>query len=56
MTNKILSVLCQFTIRRNYTKTFESLKTRILTKITRLTTIQFLNKFVFKDQMCKPRG
>ena len=37
----------QFMIRRNYAKTFEGFKTRILAKITTLITIQFLNKFVF---------
>lgn len=34
-------------IRRNYAKSFDGFKTRILAKITTLTTIQFLNKFVF---------
>ena len=44
----LFSQLCdQFMIRRNYAKTFEGFKTRILTKITTLTTIQYLNKFVF---------
>ena len=44
----LFSQLCdQFMIRRNYAKTFEGFKTRILAKITTLTTIQFLNKFVF---------
>ncbi len=44
----LFSQLCdQFMIRRNYAKSFEGFKTRILTKITTLTTIQFLNKFVF---------
>lgn len=44
----LFSQLCdQFMIRRNYAKTFEGLKTRILAKITTLTTIQYLNKFVF---------
>lgn len=43
----LFSQLCdQFMIRRNYAKTFEGFKTRILTKITTLTTIQYLNKFV----------
>ncbi|MET3115322.1 hypothetical protein AAKU52_003071 [Pedobacter sp. CG_S7] len=40
--------LCdQFMIRRNYAKTFIGFKNTILTKITALTTIQYLNKFVF---------
>jgi hypothetical protein len=44
----LFSQLCdQFMIRRNYAKTFQGFKTRILTKITTLTTIQYLNKFVF---------
>ena len=44
----LFSQLCdQFMIRRNYAKTFEGFKTRILAKIITLTTIQFLNKFVF---------
>ena len=44
----LFSQLCdQFMIRRNYAKTFQGFKTRILTKITALTTIQYLNKFVF---------
>lgn len=44
----LFSQLCdQFMIRRNYAKTFEGFKTRILAKITTLTTIQYLNKFVF---------
>ncbi|QAR30897.1 IS982 family transposase [Ornithobacterium rhinotracheale] len=44
----LFSQLCdQFMIRRNYAKSFEGFKTRILAKITSLTTIQYLNKFVF---------
>lgn len=44
----LFSQLCdQFMIRRNYAKTFDGFKTRILAKITTLTTIQYLNKFVF---------
>ena len=43
----LFSQLCdQFMIRRNYAKTFEGFKTRILTKITALTIIQAINKFV----------
>ncbi|WP_229731862.1 IS982 family transposase [Psychroflexus planctonicus] len=45
----LFSQLCdQFMIRRNYAKSFEGFKTRILAKITTLTTIQYINKFVFK--------
>lgn len=44
----LFSQLCdQFKIRNNYAKSFHGFKTRILSKITALTTIQFLNKFVF---------
>lgn len=44
----LFSQLCdQFMIRRNYAKTFQGFRTRILAKITTLTTIQYLNKFVF---------
>mgnify|MGYP006442002815 FL=1 len=44
----LFSQLCdQFMIRRNYAKSFEGFKTRILAKMTTLTTIQYLNKFVF---------
>ena len=34
-------------IKRNYAKTFEGFKTRILAKITALTLVQFINKFIF---------
>lgn len=48
----LFSQLCdQFMIRRNYAKTFQGFKTRILTKITALTTIQYLNKFVFNKNI-----
>lgn len=44
----LFSQLCdQFMIRRNYAKTFQGFKTRILAKIMTVTTIQYLNKFVF---------
>ena len=44
----LFSQLCdQFMIRRNYAKTFNGFKTRILSKITALTLIQYLNKFTF---------
>ena len=44
----LFSQLCdQFRIRNNYAKTFEGFKTRILAKITALTLIQFINKFIF---------
>ncbi len=34
-------------IKPNYAKTFEGFRTRVLAKITTLTTFQYLNKFVF---------
>ena len=44
----LFSQLCdQFMIRRNYAKTFEGFKTRILAKITALTIVQFINKEYF---------
>ena len=44
----LFSQLCdQFMIRRNYAKSFEGFKTRILAKITALTTIQYINRFIF---------
>jgi hypothetical protein len=44
----LFSELCdQFMIRRNYAKSFDGFKTRILSKITASTTIQYINKFIF---------
>lgn len=44
----LFSQLCdQFMIRRNYAKSFDGFKTRILAKISALTLIQFINKFIF---------
>ena len=44
----LFSQLCdQFMIRRNYAKSFEDFKTRILAKITALTLVQYINKFIF---------
>ena len=44
----LFSQLCdQFMIRRNYAKSFDGFKTRILAKITSLTLIQYINKFIF---------
>ena len=43
----LFSQLCdQFKIRNNYAKSFVGFKTRILSKITSLTIIQYINKFV----------
>jgi len=36
-----------YLIRRNYAKTFEGFKTRILAKITALTLVKYINKFIF---------
>ena len=42
----LFSQLCdQFMIRRNYAKSFHGLKTRVLSKITALTVLQYINKF-----------
>lgn len=44
----LFSQLCdQFMIRRNYAKSFQGFKTRVLSKIMALTMIQFINKFSF---------
>jgi hypothetical protein len=44
----LFSQLCdQFKIRNNYAKSFEGFKTRILAKITALTLVQYVNKFIF---------
>lgn len=48
----LFSQLCdQFRIRQNFAKSFSGFKTRILSKITALTLIQYLNKFVFNRPM-----
>jgi hypothetical protein len=45
----LFSKLCdQFMIRRNYAKTFEGFKTRILSKLTAEIMIQYLNTFFFQ--------
>jgi len=44
----LFSQLCdQFMIRRNYAKSFEGLKTRILSKISALTIVQYINRTIF---------
>lgn len=44
----LFSQLCdQFMIRRNYAKSFDGFRTRILTKITAMTIIQYINKQLF---------
>ncbi|MBY0066795.1 transposase, partial [Empedobacter falsenii] len=48
----LFSQLCdQFMIRRNYAKTFEGFKTRILAKITALTVVQYINKTYFNQNI-----
>lgn len=43
----LFSQLCdQFMIRRNYAKSFKGFRTRILSKITAVTLIQFVNYFI----------
>lgn len=43
----IFSQLCdQFMIRRNYAKTFHGIASRILSKITAFTLLQYINKFI----------
>ncbi len=50
----LFSQLCdQFMIRRNYAKKFEGFRTRILSKITALTVIQFINYFVINRSINK---
>ena len=45
----LFSQLCdQFMVRRNYAKSFDGFKTRILTKITAMTIIQYINKNIFE--------
>jgi len=44
----LFSQLCdQFMIRRNYAKSFIGFKTRIISKITALTVVQYINRFIF---------
>lgn len=44
----LFSQLCdQFMIRRNYAKSFDGFKNRILSKITAMTVIQYINRFEF---------
>nr|WP_314543600.1 IS982 family transposase [uncultured Empedobacter sp.] len=44
----LFSQMCdQFMVRRNYAKSFDGFKTRILTKITAMTVVQYINKNIF---------
>lgn len=48
----LFSQLCdQFMIRRNYAKSFDGFKTRVLAKITALTVVQHINHFVFNRNL-----
>ncbi len=40
-------------IRNNYAKSFEGYKTRILSKTTALTLIQYINKFIYNRNVNK---
>ena len=49
----VFSQLCdQFMMQRNYAKSFTGFKSRVLAKVTSLTVLQFLNKFIYN----KPVG
>lgn len=49
----VFSQLCdQFMIQRNYAKSFAGFTSRVLAKVTGLTVLQFLNKFIYN----KPVG
>lgn len=44
----VFSQLCdQFMIQRNYAKSFTGFKSRILAKVTAMTLLQYLNKFIY---------
>jgi len=48
----VFSQFCdQFQIQKNYAKTFLGLATRILSKITAFTLLQYLNKYKFKNKL-----
>jgi hypothetical protein len=50
----VYSQLCdQFMMQRNYAKSFAGFKSRILAKITGLTVLQFLNKFIYNKPVGK---
>jgi hypothetical protein len=49
----VFSQLCdEFMMQRNYAKSFAGFKSRVLAKVTGLTVLQFLNKFIYN----KPVG
>ena len=48
----VYSKLCdQFMMQRNYAKFFTGFKSRVLAKVTGLTVLQFLNKFIYNKPM-----
>jgi hypothetical protein len=50
----VFSQLCdQFMMQRNYAKSFTGFKSRILAKVTGLTILQFLNKFIYNKPVSK---
>jgi hypothetical protein len=50
----VFSQLCdQFMIQRNYAKSFAGFKSRILAKVTGLTILQFLNKFIYQQPVSR---
>ena len=50
----VFSQLCdQFLIQRNYAKSFAGFKCRILAKVTGLTVLQFLNKFIYQKPVSR---
>ena len=50
----VFSQLCdQFMIQRNYAKSFTGFKCRVLSKITGLTVLQFLNKFIYNKPVSR---
>jgi Transposase DDE domain len=50
----VFSQLCdQFMMQRNYAKSFTGFKSRILAKITGLTVLQFLNKFIYNKPVSR---
>jgi hypothetical protein len=50
----VFSQLCdQFLIQRNYAKSFTGFKCRILAKVTGLTVLQYLNKFIYQKPVSR---
>lgn len=44
--NIIFTIGEHFKIRNNYVKTFKKFNTRVLAKLTALTLVQYINKFI----------